>query len=172
MHLVMLVIVLKCFCVFVQSSIECLLEIDKMHRCQKALWEKNMVGCSPTSPDFIGFNQECSHEFARTNSGGAYKDQDQTGRGSIHTILNILVVCSFNVTVEFVPDCIFRLDWRLTRNATAHVLGWSHTTLIECSELRDDRLWLCNIESSRNYNAKVRMCNGKGLKVSQKMPEM
>ena len=44
------------------------------------------------------------------------------------------------------------------------VLGWSHRTLMEGSELRDDRLWLCNIESSRNCNAMVRTCNGNGAK--------
>ena len=42
------------------------------------------------------------------------------------------------------------------------VLGWSHKTLMEGSELRDDGLWLCNMESSRNCNAKVRTCNGNG----------
>ena len=42
------------------------------------------------------------------------------------------------------------------------VLGWSHKTLMESSELRDDRLWLCNIESSRNCNTIVRTCNGNG----------
>ena len=42
------------------------------------------------------------------------------------------------------------------------VLGWSHRTLMEGSALRDDRLWLCNIESSRNCNAMIRTCNGNG----------
>ena len=42
------------------------------------------------------------------------------------------------------------------------VFGWSHRTLMEGSALRDDRLWLCNMEGSRNCNAMVRTCNGSG----------
>ena len=50
--------------------------------------------------------------------------------------------------------------WLATQQSL--VLGWPHRTLMEGSALRDDRLRLCNIESSKNCNATVRTCNGNG----------
>ena len=38
---------------------------------------------------------------------GFTNNQDRVCHGSIHTIFNILVLCSFNVNVERVRDCIF-----------------------------------------------------------------
>ena len=93
------------------------------------------------------------------------RNQDLIGRCSIHTILNIRVVCLFDINVECVRDCIFGTIIDL---ASCHVTvacfggGGSHRTLMEGSELRDDRLWLCNIENFKNCNANVRMCNGNG----------
>ena len=44
MHLVMLAIVPKGFCLFVQRSIECLLETDDDAKVPEGTMEKNMVG--------------------------------------------------------------------------------------------------------------------------------
>ena len=107
MHLVMLAIVPKCFCLFAQRSIECLIGIDEDAKVPKGTMGKEHGRGSPTSPDLIGFSEECSHEFVQKNSGGFTNNQDRVCHGSIHTIFNILVVCSFNVTVESVRDSIF-----------------------------------------------------------------
>ena len=124
MHLVMLAIVPKCFCLFAQRSIECLLGTDEEAKVPEGTMGKEHGRGSPTSPDLIGFGEECSHEFVeRKTQVGFTNNQDGICHGSIHTIFNILVVCSFNVTVESVRDCIFRLDWRLARHVTVACFG-------------------------------------------------
>ena len=77
-----------------------------MHRCQKALWEKNTVRGSPTSSDLVGFSEECCHNLSKQIQVGLARNQDLIGRGSIHTILNVLVACSLNVSTECVRDYI------------------------------------------------------------------
>ena len=159
MHLVMLAIVPKCFCLFVQRSIECLLVTDGDAKVPESTMGKEHGRGSPTSPDFIGFSEKCSHECVETKTQvGFTNNQDRICHGSAHTIFNILIVCSFNVNVECVRDCIFRLDWRLARHATVACFGVAPQNVDE----RDDRLWLCNVESSRNCNAMVRTWKGNG----------
>ena len=59
----MLAIVPKCFCLFVQRSIECLLGTDEDAKVPEGTMGKEHGWGSPTSPDLIGFSEECSHEF-------------------------------------------------------------------------------------------------------------
>ena len=63
MHLVMLAIVPKCFCLFVQRSIECLLGTDEDAKVPEGTIGKERGRGSPTSPDLTGFSEKCSHEF-------------------------------------------------------------------------------------------------------------
>ena len=63
MHLVMLAVVPKCFCLFAQWSIECLLETDEDAKVPEGTLGKEHGRGSPTSPDLIGFSEECSHGF-------------------------------------------------------------------------------------------------------------
>ena len=68
----MLAIVPKCFCFFVQRSIEYLLGTDEDGKVPEGTMGKEHGRGSPTSPDLIGFSEECSHEFVK-KSGGVYK---------------------------------------------------------------------------------------------------
>ena len=60
---------------------------------------KNMVGAAQRLLDSV--------KNVLTNLSKTTNNQDRICHGTIHTIFNILVVCSFNVTVESVRDCIF-----------------------------------------------------------------
>ena len=73
MHLVMLAIVPKCFCLFVQRSIECLLGTDEDAKVPEGTMGKEHGRGSPTSPDLIGFREKCSHEFVENKLRWVYK---------------------------------------------------------------------------------------------------
>ena len=75
MHLVMLAIVLKRFCLFVQRSVECVLGTDEDAKVPEGTMGKEHGRGSPTSPDLIGFSEECSHEFVEKSEiqVGVYK---------------------------------------------------------------------------------------------------
>ena len=73
-HLVILAILLNCFCLFVQRSIECLLGTDEDAKAPEGTMGKEHGRGSPRSPDLIGFSEERSHELVgKKNSGGVYK---------------------------------------------------------------------------------------------------
>ena len=80
--------------------------------------------------------------------------------------------CVLVLSVECVRDCTVRTIkdligiWLAILQSL--VLVWSHRTLMESSELTDDRLWLSKNESSNNCNTKFRMCNSKRPKLSRK----
>ena len=107
MHLIMVAIVPKCFCLFVQRSIECLLGTHEDAKVPEGTMGKQHGRGSPTSPDLIGSVKNVLTYLSKTNSDGFTNNQDRICHGSIHTIVNIFVVCSFNVNVECVRDCIF-----------------------------------------------------------------
>ena len=56
-----------------------------------------------------------------------------------------------------------RLDGRLA-------MAWSHRMLMAGSEVRDDRFWICNIESSKS--CEIRKWNGTGAEGVKEMPKM
>ena len=160
----MLAIVPKCFCLFAQRSIECLLGTDEDAKVPEGTLGKEHGSGSPTSPDLIGLSEESSHEFVKKFRWGlqiirikfvmAQSTQSSISYSCVRSTLLLKVS-------EIVSSDLIGV-WLATLQSL--VLVWSHRTLMEGSALRDDRLWLCNIESSRNCNAMVRMCNGNGAK--------
>ena len=70
---------------------------------------KNMVGAAPTSSDLMGLDEKCSHKICQNKLSGDYEEsKNRIGHGSVHTILHLLVLCSFIFLGECVRDCIFR----------------------------------------------------------------
>ena len=63
MHLIMLSLCQSVSVSLCRGQLSACWQLMKTNRCQKALWEKNMVRGSPTSPDLNGFSEECSHKF-------------------------------------------------------------------------------------------------------------
>ena len=82
-------------------------ELMKTQRCQKGLCEKNMVGAAQRLQISVDSVKNVLTNLSKKTQVGFTNNQDGICHGSIHTIFNILVVCSFNVAVESVRDCIF-----------------------------------------------------------------
>ena len=174
MHLVMLAIVPKCFCLFAQRSIECLLGTDEDAKVPEGtMGKQNMVRAAQRLQISLNSVKKVLTNLSeRKAQVGFTNNQDRICHGSTHTIFNML--CVRSKLLLKVPKCISS-DligvWLATLQSL--VLGWSDRTLMEGSMLRDDRLWLCNIESSRNCNAMVRTCFGNGAEgVTENAPNV